>query len=88
MTSKRSEISNDGNHVLCQRTESRDSSIPYFAIFENDTFFAKHSFQPRETCKGYIKDPVIRHVSKYFTIIFSENIGACFSVLWNIIHKK
>lgn len=81
MTSKRSEISNDGNHVLCQRTESRDSSIPYFAIFENDTFFAKHSFQPREICSSYIKDPVIRHVSKYFTIILSENIGACFSVL-------
>lgn len=81
MTSNRSEISNDGNHVLCQRIESQDPSIPYFAIFENDTFFAKHSFQPRKNCTSYIKDPVIRHVSKYFTIIFSENIGACFSVL-------
>lgn len=81
MTSNRSEISNDGNHVLCQRSETQDPSIPYFAIFENDTFFAKYSFQPRKNCTSYIKDPVIRHVSKYFTIIFSENIGACFSVL-------
>lgn len=88
MTSKRSEISNDGNHVLCLRIASRESRIPYFAIFENDTFSAKYSFKPRENCTVYIKDPVIRHVSKYFTIIFSENIGACFSVLWNIIHKK
>lgn len=81
MTSNRSEISNDGNHVLCERSTSEEPSVSYFAIFKNDTFFAKHSFQPREICSSYIKDPVIRHVSKYFTIILSENIGACFSVL-------
>lgn len=85
MTSNRSAINNGGNYVLCERTSSRDKNIPYFAAFEKGTLFAKHSFMPREICenlqKPYIESPVIRHVSKYFTLLFSENIGACFSVL-------
>uniref|UniRef100_A0A8W8JDZ1 C-type lectin domain-containing protein n=1 Tax=Magallana gigas TaxID=29159 RepID=A0A8W8JDZ1_MAGGI len=79
MTSNRNVINNSGNYVLCQRNENeKGQTIPYFAIYENDTYFTKHSFQPRENCennqKPYIESPVLRHVSKYFSLFFRENL--------------
>ncbi|XP_034334724.2 uncharacterized protein [Magallana gigas] len=68
MTSNRSLIYNDGNHVLCFSSESNTQST-YFAAFQNETFFATYRYKPRENCsleKFYPGIPEINHTSTFW----------------------